>query len=247
MRLVVDTSTGVIRERTDYDEFGDITLREEFDAARVPIPGGEPFQPFGFAGGLYDADTGLTRFGARDYDAQIGRWTTKDPIRFASGDSNIYGYVFNDPINFDDPPGLGGCLVLYPGYPITIPGTSTKAPAIHAGVVSYNSKGQTRYYEYGRYNGDFGSVRRQAVPDLTLDANGDPTPDSWARMQQRLNQIGKDTEARTSCDASADADKINDFAEQRKNDPNRAPYSWNPFNFNTCTNFATGAFSAGQK
>ena len=24
------------------------------------------FQPFGFAGGLYDTDTGLTRFGARD-------------------------------------------------------------------------------------------------------------------------------------------------------------------------------------
>jgi len=32
------------------------------------------FQPFGFAGGLYDPDTRLTRFGVRDYDAETGRW-----------------------------------------------------------------------------------------------------------------------------------------------------------------------------
>jgi len=43
------------------------------------------FQPFGFAGGLYDPDTGLVRFGARDYDAAAGRWTAKDPSRFAGG------------------------------------------------------------------------------------------------------------------------------------------------------------------
>ena len=30
------------------------------------------FQPFGFAGGMYDAATGLVRFGARDYDAETG-------------------------------------------------------------------------------------------------------------------------------------------------------------------------------
>ena len=36
--------------------------------------------PFGFAGGLYDTDTKLTRFGYRDYDAYTGKWTAKDPI-----------------------------------------------------------------------------------------------------------------------------------------------------------------------
>ncbi len=40
------------------------------------------FVPFGFAGGLYEADTKLVRFGARDYDPQFGRWTSKDPILF---------------------------------------------------------------------------------------------------------------------------------------------------------------------
>ena len=64
------------------------------------------FQPFGFAGGLYDPDTRLTRFGARDYDAETGRWTAKDPILFDGGDSNLYGYVLQDPVNGIDPSGL---------------------------------------------------------------------------------------------------------------------------------------------
>jgi RHS repeat-associated protein len=34
--------------------------------------------PFGFAGGLQDKDTGLVRFGYRDYDPDVGRWTAKE-------------------------------------------------------------------------------------------------------------------------------------------------------------------------
>jgi len=66
------------------------------------------FQPFGFAGGLYDRDTRLTRFGARDYDAETGRWTVKDPIGFSGGINayNLYEYVQNNPVNWMDPLGL---------------------------------------------------------------------------------------------------------------------------------------------
>jgi uncharacterized protein RhaS with RHS repeats len=46
------------------------------------------------------------RFGVRDYDPETGRWTAKDPIRFAGGDMNLYGYVLNDPVNWVDPWGL---------------------------------------------------------------------------------------------------------------------------------------------
>lgn len=63
------------------------------------------FQPFGFAGGLYDPETGLVRFGARDYDAETGRWTTKDPIGFEGGSTNLYEYAANNPVNFIDPSG----------------------------------------------------------------------------------------------------------------------------------------------
>jgi RHS repeat-associated protein len=95
VRLVVDPETGGIQQRLDYDAWGRVTHDSN--------PG---FQPFGFAGGLYDPETGLTRFGARDYDAETGRWTAKDPILFEGGDTNLYGYVLQDPANFIDPDGL---------------------------------------------------------------------------------------------------------------------------------------------
>lgn len=97
VRLVVDTQGGQIAQRIDYDEWGRITSDSN--------PG---FQPFGYAGGQHDQHTGLTRFGARDYDAQVGRWTAKDPIRFAGGDANLYAYVLNNPLTLIDPQGLAG-------------------------------------------------------------------------------------------------------------------------------------------
>jgi len=96
-RLVVDTSSGNVVQRIDYNEWGEITSDSN--------PG---FQPFGFAGGLYDQDTKLTRFGARDYDAEIGRWAAKDPIKFIGLDTNLYGYTFLDPVNYIDPDGRIG-------------------------------------------------------------------------------------------------------------------------------------------
>ncbi|AUX44919.1 uncharacterized protein SOCE26_063890 [Sorangium cellulosum] len=95
-RLLVNTATGAVAQRIDYDEFG-----------RVLQDTNPGFQPFGFAGGLYDLDTKLVRFGARDYDAEIGRWRSKDPILFHGGDSNLYGYVISDPVNLADPSGRG--------------------------------------------------------------------------------------------------------------------------------------------
>ncbi|MNK07404.1 tRNA(Glu)-specific nuclease WapA precursor [compost metagenome] len=94
-RLVVKQSDGSIIQRMNHDEFGRVT--EDTN------PG---YLPFGFAGGLYDSQTGLVRFGARDFDSEIGRWTSKDPILFNGQDANLYGYVFNDPVNFVDPSGL---------------------------------------------------------------------------------------------------------------------------------------------
>ena len=93
VRLVINTATGAIAQRLEYDEFGRVLQ----DTA----PG---FQPFGFAGGLHDTDTGLVHFGARDYDPEIGRWVNKDPIEFEGG-PNFYAYCGSDPVNNVDPTG----------------------------------------------------------------------------------------------------------------------------------------------
>jgi hypothetical protein len=76
IRLVVNASNGSVSQRIDYDEYGNVTYNTNPD-----------FQPFGYVevtiinynkteiplffsgtGGLYDSQTKLTRFGARDYD-----------------------------------------------------------------------------------------------------------------------------------------------------------------------------------
>jgi len=98
VRLVVDVATGAVAQRLDYDEFG-----------RIVSDNNPGFQPFGFAGGLYDPDTKLVRFGARDYDAETGRWTAKDPIGFAGGAANLYAYAGSDPVNSVDISGLCPC------------------------------------------------------------------------------------------------------------------------------------------
>jgi len=95
VRLVVNTANGVVAQRLDYDEFGRITQNTN--------PG---FQPFGFAGGLSDDETGLLRLGAREYSPEIGRWVARDPIDFRGGNANLYSYVFSDPVNYADPSGL---------------------------------------------------------------------------------------------------------------------------------------------
>jgi len=63
---------------------------------------------------LYDNDTGLVRFGYRDYDPYTGKWTAKDPIGFSGGDSNLYGYVLGDPVGGIDPIGLEAYVIATP-------------------------------------------------------------------------------------------------------------------------------------
>ncbi len=94
VRLVVDASTGVVAQRLSYSPWGEVL--EDTN------PG---FQPFGFAGGQYDPDTGLVRFGTREYDAILGRWVTKDEAGLDGG-PNLYRYCSCNPINLFDPTGF---------------------------------------------------------------------------------------------------------------------------------------------
>ncbi len=87
---------GALVRKVTYDSFG------------VPIRDSRPelFIPIGFANGLLDRDTGLVRFGYRDYDPEIGRFLCPDPARDMRGDGDLYNYCADDPVSMVDPNGL---------------------------------------------------------------------------------------------------------------------------------------------
>jgi uncharacterized protein RhaS with RHS repeats len=60
------------------------------------------------------------RFGARDYDPQVGRWTAKDPTDFAGDDSNLYGYVAGNPVDSIDPTGEFGIVGAVAGAAVEV-------------------------------------------------------------------------------------------------------------------------------
>jgi RHS repeat-associated protein len=101
-RVVADERGNVVQE-IRYDSFGRIV--ESVGAltdAGITLP-------IGFAGGLYDPDLGqcgYVRFGLRDYDPFTGRFTAKDPLGYAAGDPDLYGYCLDEPVNAVDPTGL---------------------------------------------------------------------------------------------------------------------------------------------
>jgi RHS repeat-associated protein len=106
--VVVNVATGDVMLAVRYDVFGKPTKVEGIGSWDLDE------LPFGFAGGMFDQETGLVRFGARDYDPMTGRWTAKDPMRFDAGPANLYLYAFGDPVNLVDPTGL---QTIGPGKP----------------------------------------------------------------------------------------------------------------------------------
>ncbi|MCC6652551.1 MAG: RHS repeat-associated core domain-containing protein [Candidatus Eisenbacteria bacterium] len=94
VRAVVRLTDGAVVQRLDYDAWGVATASSN-----------EYIQSLNYAGGLADRTTGLVRFGARDYEAAVGRWTTKDPQLFMVEGVNLYEYVLSDPLSAVDPSG----------------------------------------------------------------------------------------------------------------------------------------------
>ncbi|OPZ27781.1 MAG: tRNA(Glu)-specific nuclease WapA precursor [Lentisphaerae bacterium ADurb.BinA184] len=64
-----------------------------------------------FTGRELDAETGLYYYRARYYDPATHRFISADPVGLASGDTNLYRYVGNNPANATDPQGTSAAGV----------------------------------------------------------------------------------------------------------------------------------------
>ena len=86
--------TGAITTQYTYAPFGTRTMTGNANA-----------NPFQFAGMEYDS-TGLYHTFARYYSPGLQRFLSEDPLGIGGGDTNIFAYVHNNPINLVDPLGL---------------------------------------------------------------------------------------------------------------------------------------------
>ena len=104
---VVINSTGTVEETNHYYPFGGTFA----SSASV--------QPYKYNGKEYDGKKGLNwyDYGARWYDAEIGRWHMVDPMADRNVGTSPYVYCFSNPIRFIDPNGQDGWDVIV-GYGI---------------------------------------------------------------------------------------------------------------------------------
>ena len=96
---VVLNEDGSVKEYYDYHPFG-LSLRESISGANKAR--------YKFTGKELDDENGVAwyYFGARYYDAEVGRWLMTDPLGGLRPWESAYCYVGDNPINRIDPFGL---------------------------------------------------------------------------------------------------------------------------------------------
>ena len=167
-RVVINQS-GAVEETNHYYLFGGV------------FASSTSTQPYKYNSKEYDTKKGLNwyDYGARHYDAVLGRFMTVDPLAEKYYSESLYTYCYSNPINCIDPNGKDGIYIAFPDYKISTP-IGKIGNLGHAGVLLIDNKtGVTKYYEYGRYDKEGkGVVRTFAVPNVKIGQDKKPTLES---------------------------------------------------------------------
>jgi RHS repeat-associated protein len=102
VRCLLDAENGNVVENYSYSAYGQEKL---WDERGQPLESSVVGNPWRFCSKRVEQETGLVFFGRRDYDPQIGRWMTPDPLFFYDT-ANLYAFAKNDPMNCCDLYGL---------------------------------------------------------------------------------------------------------------------------------------------
>ncbi|MBP2834253.1 RHS repeat-associated core domain-containing protein, partial [Aquimarina sp. U1-2] len=113
-----DGVVDILRNNTDIDGDGD--YQNEIREEKAYYPFGMTHQkeepslisgnvhPYGFNGKEEQKELGLEwlDFGARNYDAALGRWMNIDPLAESMRRHSPYNYAFDNPVYYMDPDGM---------------------------------------------------------------------------------------------------------------------------------------------
>jgi RHS repeat-associated protein len=155
--VALGDGTGTLQTQYTYEPFGVTTQTGSASTSSYKYTGRE------------DDGSGLYYYRARYYSPRLQRFIAEDPIGFSGGDTNLYGYVRGNPLNWRDP--RGHFALVLPLVPPLVDAGIAIGGVIAGGIV-----GQI-----------ISNIINSNVPDLPTDIIGNnPEPSTGKRTNTDL-------------------------------------------------------------
>ncbi|NDI34537.1 RHS repeat-associated core domain-containing protein [Chengkuizengella sediminis] len=113
VKVIADDGSKDVLKEYDYDIWGNVLSETSHETKTFD-------NPFQYTGEIYDEESGLIYLRARYYDPSIGRFITEDTYEGTISNPlsmNLYTYVYNNPMIYNDPSGhLGNAIIQKYGH-----------------------------------------------------------------------------------------------------------------------------------
>ncbi len=179
---LVNLTTGQTSATYEYSPFGETVT------AAGPAAGGNPFR---FSTKFGEDESGLLYYGFRYYNRSSGRWPSRDPIG-ENGGLNLYGYVFNNPINWIDALGLDVTV-----HSRDVSGTG--GTGAHSWTEVSDTSGRNSYSGIKDANGNLG-VKKDYPSDFDAAKKGTETSKKLVPPPPGMTQAEWDKKVRDSAE-----------------------------------------------